>query len=133
MKFVNSFFRKSSPLQTDRVQSVGVRASLGRGLREREHIARYSRASADKRMRPNADEVMHRTQRSHGRPISYGDVSAQRGRVRHDDVVSNLAVMRNVGVSHDEVIVADPRTTSALHSATVDGHKFADFIVISNF
>ena len=57
---------------------------------------------------------------------------AQRSRVRHDDVTPNLAIVRNVRISHDQVVIADARASSALHRPAVDGGKLANHVLVAN-
>src|ERR1039458_2691055 len=73
---------------------------------------------------------MHRAERSHRSPVFHSDVSAQRGRVRHDDVIPNLTVMRNVRIRHYESVAAPPGRAAARCRSPVDGHVFADLIVV---
>ena len=83
-------------------------------------------------MRPNPHEVVHRAQRPYAGPVFHGYVPAERGCVGHDDVTPNLAIVRNVGIGHDQVVVADSSAAPAFHCAAVDGDILADFVMIAN-
>jgi hypothetical protein len=133
MNPVDSFFGEAAALETDGIQSISSRAALGRCLRKGEHIARDGGASADEGVGPDADEVMNGAQGSDGCPVFYRDMSAQRGPVCHDDVAADLTIMGDVGVGHDEVVVADASARSTLDGAAVDGDKLANHVVIANF
>jgi len=41
--------------------------------------------------------------------------------------------MCDMGVSHDQRVIADPCNSAALDRAAVDGHALADFVVIADF
>ena len=53
--------------------------------------------------------------------------------VGHDDVVTNRAVVSDVGVSHDEVVAAYAGEASAFDGAAVDGDELANDIVVADF
>src|SRR3981081_3908255 len=57
---------------------------------------------------------------------------AKRGRVRHDDVTPNLAIVRNVGIGHDQVVVADSGASPALPRAAVDSDKLSDYVMVAD-
>ena len=48
------------------------------------------------------------------------DVPGERGAVGHDHVVADRAVVRDVGVGHEEAVAADARQPAALDRAAVD-------------
>src|ERR1051325_1770242 len=104
----------------------------GNGFGKGEHIAGDGGAATDKRMCTDANEMVYRTERTHRRPFFDDDVSTQSCRISQDDVVADHAVMGNMGVGHDERVIADTRQASALGSATIDGDKFADSVVIAD-
>src|ERR1700737_3705251 len=83
-------------------------------------------------MRPNPHKMMHRAQRPYVCPVFHGYMPAERSRVRHNDVTANLAIVRNVGIGHDQVVVADPGASPALHRAAVDGDKLADYVMVAD-
>ena len=50
--------------------------------------------------------------------------------VRHDDLVAQMAIMRDVDVGHEKIMVADRRLSSAEDGASIDGDVFAQNIII---
>src|SRR5208337_217793 len=132
VNFPDPFFGESVPLQTHRVYAIGVGSALGGRFGKWEHIAGDGGAAADKGMRSNAYEVMHRTQRPYRRPVSHGYVPAQRGCVGHDDVAANLTIMCDVGIGHDQVVAADPGASPALYGAAIDGDKFTNGVMVAD-
>ena len=83
-------------------------------------------------MRSDANKMMDRAQRSHHRPLSDGDMSSQGRGVGQDDVVSDHAIVRDVGVSHDQGVVANTSDSAAFDGAAVDGDKLANLVVIAD-
>ena len=51
------------------------------------------------------------------------DVPGERGAVGEDHAVAHLAVVRDVGVGHEQVVVADAGDAAALGGAAVDGAR----------
>ena len=47
-------------------------------------------------------------------------------------MAANLAIMRNVRVGHDQVVIADPRASAALHRSAIDGDKLANLVMVAN-
>ena len=59
-------------------------------------------------------------------------MSGQAGVVGHDDVVPQHAVMGDVHIGHDPVVVADARDAGVLDGAAIDGAKFTDGVVVAD-
>src|SRR6266478_84228 len=110
-----------------------MRPALGRRLREGQHVPRNGRTSADNGMRADTHEMVHRTKRADAGPVFNGNVPAERGGVGHDDMASNLAIMSDVSVGHDQVMVADLREPAAFYRAAIDGNELANLVVIADF
>src|SRR5437588_4088721 len=132
MNLPDARFRESPPLQTHGVQSISVGSALGGRPREWQHIPRYGCAPADEGMRSYTHEVVYGAQCSNASPVFDGYVSPERGRVRHDDVTANLAIVGDVGIGHDQVVVANPGASPALYRAAVDGDKLADLVMVAD-
>src|SRR5690606_26437528 len=66
------------------------------------------------------------------RPVVDPDVTGQGGVVDQDAVVADHAVVADMDVGHQQVVVADGGLAAVLHGATVDGHALADHVVIAN-
>ncbi len=133
MDFLYSFFGESAAFEADGIHSICVSATLGGRFRKRQYVAGYGCAAADKGMGTDAHEVMDGAQGADCRPIFHGYVAAQRGRIRHDDVVADLAVMRDVGVSHDEVVIAESGATTPFRCSPIDGNELSNLVVIADF
>src|SRR5690349_9891542 len=76
---------------------------------------------------------MYGTKRSDDRVLLDGHVTGQRGRIGHDHVVSDVTVMRDMGVGHDQAVASNPGQPGASRRATVDRHALADYVVVADF
>src|SRR3981189_2869347 len=77
--------------------------------------------------------MVYRTKRADLSPLLDGDVASESCRVRKNDVVADDAIMRDVGVRHDQDVAAHAGEPTAFHGATADGDEFANLVVIANF
>ena len=59
-------------------------------------------------------------------------MAGERRVVREDRVVADGAIVRDVHVGHDPVVVADARRAAALAGAAVDGDELADHVAIAD-
>src|SRR3982751_5552783 len=114
------------------VDSVSMSAALGSGFRERKNVTSNSRTATDERMRPDTDEVVHRTQRAHRRPILDDDMATQGRSVCHDHMIADRAIVGYVSVGHNQIVAADFCQAAAFDGATVNSDEFANNVVVAN-
>ena len=74
---------------------------------------------------------MYRGQATDDCAIGYLHMARKRGYVGHDDVIAQLAIMRNVRVG-EEIIVGTNHRGVAIAGGTMDGNVFTDCIVTTN-
>src|SRR6266849_3237223 len=132
MQLLDPIFAESATLQANGIQPIRMRSALGRGLRKRQHVPCHGSASADNGMRPNAYKMVYRTKRADVGPVFDNDMSSQRRGVSHDDVAADLAIVRDVSVGHDQVVVPDPGEAAALHRAAINRDELANLVVIAD-
>ena len=75
---------------------------------------------------------MHRTERAHNSPLSDRDVAAEGRGVGQNDVVADVAIVRDVGVSHHQYMAAHASQSAALDGAAVDGDKLANLVMVAD-
>jgi hypothetical protein len=63
-------------------------------------------------------------------PVADADMAGDLRQVGEDGVVADLAVVREVHVGHDPVVVADARDARILHRAAVDGAELAEGVAV---
>src|SRR5260370_33701014 len=83
-------------------------------------------------MRADANKMVHRTKRAHRGPFFHDDVASQSCGVGENHVVADYAVMSDMGVGHDERVIADSGQAAAFCGAAIDGDKFADGVVVAD-
>ncbi len=69
--------------------------------------------AADERVLRDAAELMDARERADRRVVADLDVAGQRRGVGEDDPASDVGVVRDVRVGHEQVVVADPRDPAA--------------------
>jgi hypothetical protein len=60
------------------------------------------------------------------------DMACQIGRINHDNIISQLTIVGNMAVGHDEVIISDDGHTYIGSGTPVYGNKFSNCIIVSN-
>jgi hypothetical protein len=84
-------------------------------------------------VRADPAELMHRREAAKYRIVSNVHMAGQLGVVREYGVIADLAVVREMHVGHDPVVVADPRHARVLGCAAIKGAKFAYRVVVADF
>ena len=84
-------------------------------------------------MRADAHELVHWAQRANCGPVFDCNVASECGGIGHDHMVPDCAIVCDVGIGHDQRMTSDTRQATAFHSAAIDGHELANFVVVSNF
>jgi hypothetical protein len=117
-------------------QPHDVDAANPRGIAINQHVGRNvvndAGMTTNERQSANGDVVMnrHSTRKSH--LILNVDVAAQQGAVGQDDVIAQLAVVRNVNPGHEEVAVADRGQALIFGGAPIDRNMLSDHIVVAD-
>ena len=60
------------------------------------------------------------------------DVTAERRRVAEDGVVADVAIVRDVRVRHEHVVIADLRDPAAARGAAVNGDELAEHVAVAD-
>jgi hypothetical protein len=86
----------------------------------------------DDREAADARELVNHDVAGDERPILHFDVSTEQRAVDQRHVVADHAVVGDVSVTHDQVVVADRRHARALHRAAMDLGVFTDRVAIAD-
>ena len=132
VNLADAIFGETAALEAGGVQSVGMGVASGNGFGKGKHVAGDGGAASDKGVGTDANKMVHRTKRAHRRPFFDDDMASKSCGVGEDDVVADDAIMCDVGVGHDQRVIADAGQASALCSAAIDGDKFADGVVVAD-
>src|SRR5207248_521322 len=98
----------------------------------RHDVLRDHRAAADECVLPDAAELMHGAERADRGIVSDLYVAGQCGVVRENRVRTDMAIVRDVRVGHEEVFVANRRLPATTGGAAVDGDEFAEEVVVAD-
>ena len=99
------------------------------GDRERHDVLVRERARGHERVRAEPRELRDAGEAADERVVLDRHVARELRAVDDDDVIGELAVMADVRVGHDEVVIADARDAAALRGTDVDADELADPIV----
>jgi hypothetical protein len=117
-------------LKTNNIEAVKL-GPASRCDHERGDIFGRPCDTADKCEFSDPAELMHCAKTGKDYKIRDLDMSCEGSTVRHDNVAAYLAIMRNVCVGHDEIIVAYFCYAAAVNSTFIDGDIFLDDVVIT--
>src|SRR5438445_7480641 len=123
VNLADAVFGETAALEASGVQSVGMGVAGGGSFREGENISRNGCSSTNERVRANSNEMVHGTERADHSPFFDDNMAAQSCGIGQDDVITDYAVVSNVGVGHDQGMNANARQYSALCGAAIDGNK----------
>ena len=90
------------------------------------------RAVANHGVGTDVHELVHQREAAHDDMVFDVDVAGEGDVVGNGGVVANDAVMREVDVGHDPVVVAEDGGADVLHGAPVEGGVFADGVVVAD-
>src|SRR6185369_17994660 len=102
------------------------------GQRKRQRVFDDDRVTADVSLFADATKLVHTGIRADVRAILDDYMTRERGRISHDDAVANYAVVRDVGLGHDQAIVADLREHAAAGSAAMNRDELADVVALAD-
>ncbi len=76
--------------------------------------------------------LVHQGVAGQDRPVVHVDMPRQRRVVHQDAMVADHAVMADVGIGHDQVVVANGGFRAVLDGSAMDGHALADHVVVTD-
>src|SRR5882762_1754317 len=122
---------EAAPLQPLAVDSERLRR-IARRHDVRRQVLQQDRRDPGDRVRADRDELMRS-----GKPAEHGivsdlDVTGKRRDIGKDRVVADPAIMRDMHIGHDPVVVADARNARVLHGAAAESAIFADGVAVAD-
>src|SRR5579883_317996 len=96
------------------------------------HITGDDRPAREKCVRPDLAMLMHGRQATENDPIADLHVPAQGDAVGEDRVASHEAVVRDMRVGHEEIIIADAGDALVVHGAAVDRAALAKDVAVTD-
>lgn len=107
-----------------------ARIAVAHGIRR--HILDDFGTSSNDGHGADTNELVNTGKASDDSPVLEGHVASQCAEIRHDAIVPDLAVMRHMGIGHEEIAVPDDSLTATLLCTAIDGHVFAENILGTN-
>jgi hypothetical protein len=83
-------------------------------------------------MGAQAAKLMNPAVSSNGGMVFYDDMTSESRAIGKDDGITQDAVVRNVGIGHEEVGVAYNGSSSSQLGPPMDGHELPELVVISD-
>ncbi|OIQ63858.1 hypothetical protein GALL_545990 [mine drainage metagenome] len=99
----------------------------------RRNILEHHAGNTCHHVRAYLAELMHPGKAAQDCVIAYMHVSGQRSIIGKDGIVSHLAIMRQMDIRHDPVIVADAGYTRVLYRPDVKRAELANNVAIAYF
>src|SRR6185312_4369675 len=124
--------RKAAPLQTHAVGAEHLHFRLVARQRVGHHILLDHAIRSDESVLADAAELMDAAEGSHIRPVVDDDVACQPDAVPEDHVIPDHAIVRDVRVSHEQIVIADLGQQSPALCTAMYGHKFADAVAAAD-
>src|SRR3569623_1922038 len=121
----NGLGAETAAAQTLDVEAVR-RGRMARHHHERRHILVDASAERGEAVLAEAAELMHLAESADDHVILDHYMTGQRGVIGEDGVVADQAIVREVHVGLDPIVVADPGDAAALFSAGIEGAVFAE-------
>src|ERR1700677_886616 len=117
--------------QADAVEAIRMRVPFGRSQRKGQDVLSDRRAPTHVSILTDAAILVDGAEGTHTGMVFHGNVTGQSGPIREDAVVSDPAVVTDVGVGHDEAVASYPGSAPASIGSPRDGHAFAEGVVIA--
>src|SRR5262252_7123672 len=96
------------------------------GQAKRQSVLYDHGISADIGLATDATELMYAGIGADVSAVRDRYVTCQGGRIRHDHVIANQAIVRDVCLGHEKAVLPNPGDPAAARSAAMHGNEFAD-------
>ena len=120
---------KTFSLQADRVHPKRLSVSFADCPGIGQDILRDNAVAADITVRPNAAELVHAGKSADCRVVLNGDMAGECRSIRQDDVIAKMAIVSNMHIHHQEVVISYYRLPPTALRSTVDVHVLAKDVV----
>lgn len=124
---------EASALEADGIEAVAARFAGRDDFREWKHVLSDHSVRADVGMAADAAELLDGRKRADGGVIVHGDVPGERRAIHENRVAADLAIVADVRVGHDEIVIAETRDAAAFHGAAIHRGEFAKCVAVSDF
>ena len=130
---IEALASETGAFEADGVEAVAARFARRDNFREWKHILGDHGVGADVGVAADAAELLHGRKGADGGVIVHDDVAGESRAIDENCVAADLAVVADVGVGHDQIVIAHAGDAAALHGAAADGAKFAKGVAVTDF
>src|ERR1700754_5195668 len=123
---------EAAALQALAVDAAWAAAGLIGHHHEGRDVRAHQAAHADERMRSHLAELVHARIPGEDRPVADLRMTGQRGVVGEHHVVAHDAVVGDVDIGQQPVVVAHAGEAATFASTAVDGDEFADEVAVAD-
>src|SRR5690606_19517977 len=107
------------------------------GIAVNHHVSRYifanRRSHAAEAVGADTAILMHQSEAAQNRPIADAHMSRQRGVIDQNAMIANNAVVTNMHIGHQQIVVTYSGFAAILHSAAMNGDAFTNNVVIAHY
>ncbi len=132
VNFADTLFAEASSFQPNRIQAISLGIPGSHGLGKRQNVFGNHSSASDVGVCADTAELMDRAERSYGGPIFHDYMTGESSGIGQEHVVANRGIVADMGIGHDQRVAADPCHSAALGRASVDGHTFANDVLVAN-
>src|SRR5258708_1726967 len=131
MNLFDTFLGESFALQTDRIDSVAS-SMIAYTFCVRKWILDDNGITADKSMLSSAAKLMHSGICADAGVVFNRNVTCKGCRVRHDDSIAQVTVVRNMSLRHKETVASHCGHSTAACGPAIDRNKLAEDISLAD-
>ena len=125
------FGAKAAPAQTFKIHAARA-CRLALGHHKGRHIGKEQAAHGRHGVRGCAGKLVRGGRAAQKRPVAQLRMAGELAIVGKYGVIANHAVVREVDIGHDPVVVADAGDGTATGRADIEGAKLADGVVVAH-
>jgi len=83
-------------------------------------------------MSADAAKLVHQRKAAQNSVVTNRHVTGQAGAIGENRSIADLAVMRQMAIGHDEIVMAEPRHTTARHGSTIESAVLPDDVPVAD-
>src|SRR5262245_30444630 len=83
-------------------------------------------------MNTDSAKLMHSGKSANGHIVLDNDVSRQRCRIRHNDVIADNTIMSDMCADHEDIMIPNQGTAASLDRSSIHRDIFSEYVVIAD-
>lgn len=133
MQPADCFCRQSSSFESQRVYPIGMGPPFAHSFGIGKDISGDDGVSPDKAVRADPAELVDAAERPYRGIVTDRDVTGQSRRISKDDVVPEVAIVGDMNIGHEIIVVFDRGDPATMFSSAMHRNKFPEDIMVSDF